>query len=143
MYTRTVIRTNLTVPQAVDRLSGVVGTSSGSDAPFVGTVHGNRFKFHRVISGTRGFEVIVSGRIVAAPRGAELQIVIRIAAPVVIFQCACLAATAAAIGIGHREALGFVVLALGALVVSVDLFIRERRRTLQLLGGVKWVDPVP
>jgi hypothetical protein len=144
VYTRTVIRTNLTVQQAAERIAGLVGQPFASNAPFVGTVQADRFKVHRVITGTRGFEVIVSGAIVAAPAGAELQMVIRIAIPALIFQAACLAASLAAMSIGGTiDAMAIVLLSLVVLALTAQFFVRERRRTLQALRAVPWVDPVP
>ena len=144
MYTRTVIRTSLTVEQATERLSGLVGTAFDSDRPFVGTVKDRRFKFHRTITGTRGFEVVVTGVVVAAPAGAELQAVVRVAIPVVIFQVACIAASLTALSMGGIiEVTLIVLLSLSALVLSAQFFVQERRRTVQALRGVGWVDSVP
>jgi hypothetical protein len=59
--------------------------------PFVGTIDADGFAFHRIITGTRGFEVTVRGRIVHGADGAELRMVFRVAVPVVIYAVASLA----------------------------------------------------
>jgi hypothetical protein len=145
VYSRSVLRTVLSQPQAERQLAALVrprmsrewriGRPIDADRAmvFVGHVGDGRFKFHRVISGSRGFELIVTGRVVDRPGGAELHMVLRLAFPVVIWAIAWLAAITLATTTTPFDAVPFVFFSLSMLVLTLYFFVQEKRRTLQVL----------
>jgi len=101
--------------------------------PFVGYVEDGRFLFHRAIRGSRGFKLIVAGRIVNGSGGAELHMVLRLGLAIAIFQFAALSALIGTVTIGGMNAIVSAVLAVAVLGLTVGFFVHERRRTLEVL----------
>ncbi len=145
MISREILRTGLTRAETERLLTEMIQSRSNAldphdrcapanDAqPFVGAIDGDRFKFHRIITGTRGFEVIVTGRIVDGPGGAELRIAIRVAIPVALFVIAWLGAIATLMSLVALDAVGIAVIAVAHAAILGQFFVQERGRTLQVL----------
>jgi hypothetical protein len=153
MYSRLLIRTRLTPGQVEEVLHKLVRPKGslfqeldipvGSGPPFVGRVEGNRFKFHRVITGRNSFLPIISGEIVATEEGTVLRGSMRLAIVVAIFITLWISATTyGALDWLSRasqtsDVMGGVI-ALGmpifGLVLTVVGFVPERRKAISLLS---------
>jgi hypothetical protein len=115
----------------------------GSGPPFVGRVEGNRFKFHRVITGRNSFLPIISGQIVATDEGAVLRGTMRLAIVVAVFMAFWIsAATYGAVeafsGVRQTSDVMGRVIPLGMPILGVILtvvgFVPERRKAVRLLS---------
>jgi hypothetical protein len=150
VFSRETLRTGETVSEAERSLAALIqprlsrldaSDETQASRPFVGHIDGSRFTFHRIITGVRGFEITVVGRIVEGADGAELRMVFRVAIPVVIFAVASLAAMTSLMSVGSIDAVTLSILAIVVVLLLTFFFLEERRRTLKVLRSAfpKWI----
>lgn len=145
MYSRTILRTNLTPPEAERQLASLVRPPQSlsqrladrlalaGHKPFVGNVKDGRFTIYRVVPGLRGFAVIATGRIEARPGGADLPMLLRVAAPVAIFQIAWLLGIVGMMSVRSIDSILFGLLGLLMAATTLGYFFYEKRTMLRLL----------